>query len=269
MKNCIIIASLLLAATAGAETLFPMPSVPDVTSGDGWTIALGAGTEYEAEYDGSDDYGTEFEPSAIIQKRNGNQIWFLEGQELGWRGLVNDRWLLQGGLRFEGGREEDEAPELAGLGDTDDELVAMVEVRRPIGTDWSNWGAARVMAGDSDIGTLGVIAVGHTFAAADPGMGIDVFAFTTFGSSAFINRDFGVDSSQSAGSGLPVTDISGGYRSVGIQAAGRWRFGENWQLQAEAGYEKYSSDIADSPIALDDFEAEIGVSILYRFGFGR
>ena len=53
--------------------------------------------------------------------------------------------------------------------------------------------------------------------------------------------------------------------SAGIQVAGRWRFGDNWQLQAEAGYEKYNSDIADSPIALDDYEAEIGISVLYRF----
>ena len=269
MKYTIIIASLLLAANAGADPLFPMPSVPDVTSGDGWTIAVGAGLEYEAEYDGSDDYGAEFEPSAIIQKRNGNQIWFLEGQELGWRGLVNDRWLLQGGLRFEGGREESEAAALAGLGDTDDELMAMLEVRRPIGSDWSNWAAARIMAGGSDIGALGVVALGHTFAAMEPGMGIDVFVFTTFGSDAFIDRDFGVTAAQSAGSGLPVTNIDGGYRSAGIQAVGRWRFGDDWQLQAEAGYEQYSNNIADSPIAQDDYEAEIGLSVLYRFDFGR
>ena len=30
----------LLGAVASAETLFPMPSVPDVTDGDGWTIGL-------------------------------------------------------------------------------------------------------------------------------------------------------------------------------------------------------------------------------------
>ena len=45
----------------------------------------------------------------------------------------------------------------------------------------------------------------------------------------------------------------------------RWRFGDNWQVQAEAGYEKYNGDIADSPIAVDDYEMEIGISILYRF----
>ena len=257
--------ALTLCAPAGADVLFPMPSVPDVTDGDGWAFSIGGGFEYEAEYDGSDEYGAEAEPAFVIQRRSGNQVWFLEGQELGWRGLYADKWMLQGGLRFEGGREESESPALAGLGDVDDELMGMIEVRRALGDDWTNWAAARLMAGGSDIGTLGVVAAGHTFGANERGMGIDVFAFATFGSSEFVNRDFGITALQSANSGLPVTEIDGGYRSFGIQAVGRWRFGDSWQLQAEAGYEQYNSDIADSPIALDDYESEIGLTVIYRF----
>lgn len=255
----------LVGATAAADTLFPMPSVPDVTSDDGWTISLGAGFEYEAEYDGSDDYGFEAEPTIIVQRRQGNQMWFLEGQELGWRGRLDDVWLLHGGLRFEVGREESDAPELEGLGDVDDEIVGVVEVRRALGVNWSSWAAGRLMAGGSDIGVLGVAAVGHTFAAGSEGTGVDLFAFVTFGSSEFVNRDFGITAEQSVNSGLPETSLDGGYRSAGIQAIGRWRIGERWQLQAEAGYEKYNSDISDSPIALDDFEAELGANLLYRF----
>lgn len=265
MKLFIGLTLSLAAALASAETLFPMPSVPDVTDGDGWTIGLGAGLEYEAEYDGSDEYGTEVEPAFIVQRRMDNHVWFLEGQELGWRGRFDDLWLVQAGLRFEGGREESESPQLAGLGDVDDELVGMVEVRRALSGNSSNWAAGRLMAGGSDIGVLGVAAVGHTFAASDPGMGVDLFAFVTFASSEFVNRDFGITAEQSENSGLPEMSLDGGYRSVGIQAVGRWRFGKRWQLQFEAGYEKYNSDISDSPIALDDYEAEVGVNLLYRF----
>ncbi len=256
---------LLICLPAMAAPLFPMASVPDVTDGDGWRIVLGAGFEYESEYDGSDDYGVEAEPGFIVQKRNGDQVWFLEGQELGWRARVSDLWLLQGGLRFEEGREESESDRLSGLGDTDDELMGMVEVRRAIGDSWNNWFASRLMAGGSDIGWLGVLAAGKTVRAGSPGSSVDLFVFSTFASDTFINRDFGVTTEQSATSGYAATDISGGYRSIGVQAAGRWRFGDSWQLQAEAGYERYNSDIANSPIALDDYEAEIGVSLLYRF----
>ncbi len=255
----------LIGATASAETLFPMPSVPDVTAADGWTVGLGAGFEYEAEYDGSDDYSVGLEPALILQYRRDNSIWFFEGQELGWRGRASDVWLLQAGLRYETGREESEAPALEGLGDVDDEWMGMVEVRRALGRSWKNWVAGRVMAGGSDIGTLAVAALGHTFACTRAGTGIDLFAFVTFASSAFINRDFGVDEGQSIASGLPVTTLDGGYRSAGIQAVGRWRFGERWQLQGEAGFEKYNGDIAASPIAIDDYEAEFGLNLLYRF----
>ena len=102
-------------------------------------------------------------------------------------------------------------------------------------------------------------------AGVSPGSAIDVFLFSTFASDTFINRDFGVTAEQSVTSGLASTDLGSGYRSIGIQAAGRLRFGKSWQLQAEAGYEMYNSDIADSPIVVDDYEAEIGLSLLYRF----
>jgi outer membrane scaffolding protein for murein synthesis (MipA/OmpV family) len=265
MRILFVLITSLAAASASAETLFPMPSVPDVTAAEGWAVGLGAGLEYEAEYDGSDEYGVEVEPVLVVQRRQGNSMWFLEGQELGWRGRLDDVWLVQAGLRLEGGREESDAPELEGLGDVDDELMGMLEVRRALGRSWSNWVAGRVMAGGSDIGALGVAAIGHTFAAQREGSGVDLFAFVTFGSSAFINRDFGIDQEQSDGSGLPVTTLGGGYRSAGIQAVGRWRLGERWQLQAEAGYERYNSDIADSPITVDDYEAELGLNLLFRF----
>ncbi|MDJ0939355.1 MAG: MipA/OmpV family protein [Woeseiaceae bacterium] len=264
-RTLVICSAGLLSMTAHAESLVPSPSVPNIAFDDGWAFTVGAALEYESEYDGSDDYGVEFEPAIGLQYRSGNQAWFLEGQELGWRARARDQWLLQAGLRFEGGREESESDALTGLGDTDDELMAMVEIRRGFGANWDNWVAGRVMAGGSDIGALGVLAAGHTFGANPRGTGIDVFAFTTFGSSAFINRDFGVNEDQSAGSGLPVTDIDGGYRSIGIGVIGRWELGNRWQFIGEAGYEKYSDDIADSPIALDDYEAEVGFSALYVF----
>jgi outer membrane scaffolding protein for murein synthesis (MipA/OmpV family) len=65
---------------------------------------------------------------------------------------------------------------------------------------------------------------------------------------------------------LPVTDLDGGFRSVGISAIGRWSMGRRWQFGFEAGYERYSDDISDSPIAQEDYEAEAGVNVLYRFG---
>jgi outer membrane scaffolding protein for murein synthesis (MipA/OmpV family) len=110
-----------------------------------------------------------------------------------------------------------------------------------------------------------VLAAGHTFGATEGGSGIDVFAFTTFASSEFVNRDFGVTPEQSMISGLPVTDLDGGYRSTGLSAVGRWSMGSRWQVVGEAGYERYGADISDSPIAGGDDEYEMGVSLVWVF----
>ena len=38
-----------------------------------------------------------------------------------------------------------------------------------------------------------------------------------------------------------------------------------WQIYGEALYERYSSDIEDSPIARSNYEAEVGVGFIYLF----
>jgi outer membrane scaffolding protein for murein synthesis (MipA/OmpV family) len=264
----IIIACVLLqhaAECATNQVLIPLPSVPDFTRGEGWGAVLGAGVEYESAYDGSSDYETEFEPVFALQYRLKRNMLFFEGNELGWRGLPGDRWLLQAGMRYEYGREEDESDSLRGLGDVDDELVGFFETRYAIGDAWRNWVAARIMQGDDDIGSLGILALGHLFGRAADGTGVEAFVFVTVASSEFINRDFGITSKQAARSGLEETDLSGGYRSAGLQAIARYNLSDHFQLLGEAGVERYSSDIADSPIAEDDFEAEVGLSLLYVF----
>jgi outer membrane scaffolding protein for murein synthesis (MipA/OmpV family) len=83
--------------------------------------------------------------------------------------------------------------------------------------------------------------------------------------SEYANKDFGIDAEQSAASGLDETDLSGGFRSVGINYNYRHYINENWQIFGEAVYERYSGDIKDSPIARNNYEAEVGVGFIYVF----
>jgi outer membrane scaffolding protein for murein synthesis (MipA/OmpV family) len=260
---------ILTGAVSGVQAqeaaLVPLPSVLDFTRGAGWGVGLGAGVEYETAYDGSDEYELELDPAGAVQYRWGNNLLFWEGFELGWRGRLDDVWLVQANARYESGREEDDSDVLEGLGDTDDELVGVVEVRRAVGEDWRNWVAGRLMQGGSDFGSLGIFAAGRRFGRAIDGSGAEVFGFATFGSSEFLNRDFGVTTEQAASSGLPATNLSAGYRSVGLTGLYRHYLTRNLHLVAELGAEYYSSDIADSPITQQDYEAEVGVSLLYVF----
>ena len=247
--------------------LVPLPSVPDFTRGSGWGLALGIGIEYETAYDGSDEYEFEIEPAGGLHYRINDNLFFWEGMELGWRGLVSDQWLLQGGVRNEGGLEPDDSDDgaLDGIEERDSHLVGFLEARRSMGTDWRNWVGGRIMGGPSDFGWLGVIAAGHRFGDSLDGTGTEIFGFATFGTDNFINKDFGVSGQDSVNSGLAEMDLDGGYRSVGIQVIDRRYLSPNIQLVSQAGVEFYSNDIQKSPIARKDYETEIGISILWQF----
>ena len=264
---CMFFSPGLLGAEEPDLPLVPSPSVLDFTRGEGWGVALGIGLEYESAYDGSDEYEFEVEPAGAIQWRSGNHLFFWEGIELGWRSRLSDRSLLQLGMRYESGREDDDSDDgrLDGLEDQDNELVAVLEGRWAFDKEWKNWFAGRIMGGDSDFGFLGILAAGHRFGSHSDGTGTEIYLFTSFGDSNFLNRDFGVTTSESLASGLEETDLSSGYRSVGITLIDRRYLTKNIHLISKAGIEYYSSDIQDSPIARQDYENEVGVSVVYHF----
>jgi outer membrane scaffolding protein for murein synthesis (MipA/OmpV family) len=117
---------------------------------------------------------------------------------------------------------------------------------------------------DSDDG-LGLLAVGRRFGDQNDGTGHEIAVAVVFHDSDYANKDFGIDAEQSASSGLEETDLSGGFRSVGLNYNYRHYIDENWQIFGEAVYERYSSDIEDSPIARNNYEAEVGVGFIYVF----
>ncbi|MDY6990070.1 MAG: MipA/OmpV family protein [Thermodesulfobacteriota bacterium] len=261
---------ILMPVSSAAEdtsALVPLPSIFDFTRGTGWGVALGVGMECESAYDGADEYEFEVDPAGAIHWRTGNHLFFWEGMELGWRSRMADLWLLQVAARYESGREADDSDDgrLDGLDDQDDELVGVVEIRWSPDSEWRNWLAGRIMAGRSDIGVLGVLAAGHRFGSESDGTGTEVFVFSTFADSDFINRDFGVTAHESFASGLAQTDMDGGYRSTGITLIDRRYLSDHIHIISEAGIELYSSDIQDSPIAREDYEMEVGLSVVYHF----
>jgi outer membrane protein len=268
----VVLASLALAGPAFAdgpadEALVPLPSILDFTGGDGFGVALGVGVEYESAYDGADETELAVEPAGAVHYRKGDHLFFWEGFELGWRGRLADVWLVQAGIRNEGGLEPDDSEEgnLKGILPRDSHVVGFLEVRRALGEEWRNWVAARLMGGPSDFGVLGVLAAGRRFGEQVDGTGTELYAFLTFGTDEFINKDFGVTAADAVGSGLPVTTLSGGYRSTGVQLVHRRDLGRKLHAIAQAGVEFYSSEIGESPIARKDTEFELSLALVWRF----
>jgi len=253
--------------SARKDPLVPSPSIFDFTQGGGWGFAIGASVEGENAYDGSDEYEIGIEPAGAVQYRLDNSIFFWEGTELGVKGLANERLLLQGGARYEAGLEPDDSDDgrLDGIKKRDSHIVGFLEARYALDDNWKNWVAARTLVGESDFGLLGVLAAGHRFGSSKDGSGAEVYAFSTFGNGNFINKDFGVPASDAQTSGLTETDLSGGYRSTGIQGIYRHILNEDFQLIASVGGELYSGAIGNSPLAREDFETEVALTALYTF----
>lgn len=254
-------------AQDGRSPLVPLPSLDDFTNGDGWGFGLGLGVEYEPAYEGSDEYGFEVDPAGAAQWRSGDNIFFFSGQALGWRGLRADSWLLQAAVGYEEGREEGDSDDgrLDGLGDAESGAVLLLEARRALDADWRYWLDGRVLIGDNDIGRLGVFGAGRRFGNQNDGSGSELGIVLVFHDSNYANRDFGINAEQAAASMLDETELDGGFRSFGINYNYRLNISSNWQLFGEVLYERYSSEIKDSPISREDFELEIGTGIIYVF----
>ena len=253
-------------AQDGKTALMPLPSLDDFTRGeDGWSFGLGLGVEYESAYEGSDEFGFEVQPAGAVQWRKGNDIFFFAGEAFGWRGLRADIWLFEAIVGFEEGREESDSDDgrLNGLGDTEEGFEFALQARRAFSADWRYWLDGRLVTGEN--GSLGIFGVGRRFGEQLDGSGSELSVVAVFHDSKLANTEFGVDPAQAAASGLDQTKLSGGFRSIGVHYNYRHYINDNWRIFGEALYERYSSDIADSPIARNNYEAEIGLGVIYVF----
>jgi outer membrane protein len=253
-------------AQGGNGALVPLPSVDDFSKGeDGWGFGLGLGVEYESAYEGSDEFGFEVEPAGAVQYRRGDDVFYWAGQALGWRGLRADRWLLEAVVGYEEGREEGDSDDgrLDGLGDNDGETELVLQARRALDADWRYWLVGRIAtSGDENLGLFGL---GYRFGERTDGTGSEINLVGVFHDSGRANRDFGITAAQSAASGLDETSLSGGFRSVGLNYNYRHYVTDNWQVFGEALYEYFSSDVQDSPITRNNYEAEVSLGVLYVF----
>ena len=227
----------------------------------GWVL----GVEYEAAYEGSDEYDFEVDPAGALQWRSGDNIFYWAGEALGWRGVRAETWLLDAALGFDEGREESDSDEghLDGLGDGEEGVELVLQARRAFDADWRYWLDGRVVTGDN--GSLGLFGVGRRFGDRKDGTGHEIAFALVFHDSDYANKDFGINEEQSTGSGLDETNLSGGFRSIGFNYNYRQYVGENWQIFGEVVYEHYSSEIQDSPITRSNYEAEAGIGFIYLF----
>ncbi len=270
-----IVASTLLFISAFAQgkgqPLVPLASIADHTHGDGWARAVGLKMESLSVYDGAEEYVLEIKPDVAIQWRSGENILFLEwadidGLELGWRGLIQNNWFMQVGARHETvlPTGDTQAANINGFPHRGSHVIGFFESRHSLTGDWRNWVLARLSAGPASFGYRGLMALGHRFGERINGTGVDVSIYSSIADKKNLNNYFGVTESDALASGLESSDLSGGYRSTGLNVIYRKNLVRTMQVSAQAGVEIYSDNIKQSSIVSDSPETKASISILWR-----
>jgi outer membrane protein len=252
-----------------AERCAPdMPSLLNFACKKGWALPLGVGAEYEGKSDASKNYEAEFEPIAMLHFSTESTQFFIEGVENGVRHFASDNFLFSLAVRFEHGRKESDDPSfLKGLGDIEDELMGVAEARYSLIGDYGTWIGGRSMVGDNDIGQLHIAVVGLGVPRMSKKFDFELLLWSTWASSAFLNRDFGVTASQSQSSGYEQYSAKSGHRALGAGLFTRIDMTERWKALSEINYESYNSRFDNSPIVKKgrNSEYEANISIVYVF----
>jgi MipA family protein len=84
----------------------------------------------------------------------------------------------------------------------------------------------------------------------------------------YMETYFGVDSRDSASSGLPVYDADGGIKDYGLGIGANYKFNKTWGIVANVNYYRMTGDAEDSPIVSDEGDKnqfKSAVAVTYSF----
>ncbi len=174
---------------------------------------------------------------------------------------------ILGGYSF--GRDQDDGPLLAGLGDVDGGLIAGAYVGYRFAGALIDVSYHHIVSGDDTGGYLRIGLSGEQRLSSS--LTVSARAGATYADDNYMTSYFAVSAAQAASSaaGLPVFDAGSGFKDVHIQLGASYDIDERWTLLAGAGYKRLIGDAADSPVieTADQFSARFGFT--YRFSFQR
>lgn len=251
----------LLSLNAQAQTA-PMPGAATTTTSD-WTFMAGAAAASGPSYIGASKTKTLAIPTFDVRYRD----WFFITP---LRGIGVEVELLQGlkgsasvGASFDAREAKDDA-RLNGLGD-----IGMVPAIN-LGLDYAA-GKAFVkgklisrVGNSNERGTLFEVDAGYNVVASRSGvlgLGLQAKAMDNTYASNF----FGVSAQQSAASGLPVFNASGGVASVGAFVQAIVPVSDRWTIFGRAAYSTLQNDAANGPITVERDQVFLVATLLYKF----
>lgn len=256
-------------------------SSADERSRDDWTIALGLGVFYGPEYQGSDTAETIVAPNIEVVW---NDSIFFNLDSIGINYFRNDSILLSTIVSQGDERKESLDANLNGLGNIDTSTTVTLLAEIEIGPFISNVNLTRhiggtggtqaivgletalplrMLTGDFDMAKAELIDDTEDLALIGP--------LVTAGLSAnwadydYTSVFFGVNTEQSARSGLPLHTAAAGFESVNLELGVLYPVSKSWIVHGLAGYSRLLGDAEDSPIVKASDYVFLGGFIDYHF----
>lgn len=244
---------------------------------NGWGLNLGAGGLVGPTYEGDDTYRLSLLPN--IQVTYGDRFFGSVQEGVGYR-LINSATLRAGPIgRIRFSRDADgnqafattgdDTTDLVGLGDVNTSIEIGGFVEYQIGQVTLGAEARQAVNGHEGlVGDLNARWSGRTALIGPP-------IFWSIGPRAKLVDDsfntayFGVTSTQSGASGLPVFEAKGGLYSYGMGATAIMPLDRDnrWTAVVFAGYDRLTGDVANSPLVQlrgSEDQATVGLFVSYR-----
>lgn len=225
-----------------------------------WSLTIGVGGGVSPDYEGSNDYEFGFGPNISATWRN---TIFYRGKSIGVN-IIRQKDLKAGLIAARAAkRKEDDNDKLEGLGDVDSgiEVGGFVSYRnRP----WRFNAEARQEVDSGHEGALLELSVGTDLPLAKPLVFVELG--TTLVDDDYMESFFGVDSQQSADSGLKKYNADAGIKDVNLSISAGYPLSDRWRIAAMVEYKRLLGDAADSPIVDDKNQFTAGLGLTYRMG---
>ena len=257
-------AILAVSALGAAKAAEPAagPAWAPGSSSD-WTITIGAEGRVLPSYEGSNSYL--LVPFPLFDIRRAGTPRHFSGPRDGFGFGVIDTGNFRLGPTFKLRlpRRESDDNDLQGLGDVNWALEAGV-----FAEFWPvSWLRTRVELRQGFGGHHGVVSdlMADAVVPVTPQLTLSGGPRVTLASTAATAPYFSITPEQSAASGLPVYDASGGFHSFGAGVQARYEWSPQWATHAFLEYERLTGDGANSPIVAlrgsrDQLQAGIGVT---------
>ena len=267
----VITFSLLAAPAIAQQSESGKPPVSQ-----GWGVSIGGGALLSPKYMGDDEYGVNLVPSIRISY--GERFTASVEDGLKYNLIQTDKIKAGPLARLEFGREEDgsgtfrisggDTDDLVGLGDIDTTVSLGGFIDYTMGNIVASAQAGQAIGGhDGFSGEIGLRYKGRAQFNGPP-VFYSVGPKLSFGDASYMNAYFGVNSAQSAASGLGVYQAGGGLTSYGVSGAAILPLSQNIAVTLIASYDRLAGDAADATLVQERGSPDqgfVGAIVSYTF----